>query len=92
MTTNTDINRAEEETTNMRRALTLTEIGVIVSLLSTAAMGVFTLGVLYGQVQQNTARIEVIEPKVDQIESRIERIDANVAFLAELAREERNRR
>ena len=75
----------------VRESLTLTDIGVIVSLLTSAGVGVFTLGVMYGQVESNSARLDVVEPKVDGVVSRIERIDANVSFLAELAKEERNR-
>jgi len=75
----------------VRESLTLTDIGVIVSLLTSAGVGVFTLGVMYGQVESNSARLDVVEPKVDGVASRIERIDANVSFLAELAKEERNR-
>lgn len=75
----------------VRKSLTLTEIGVIVSLLTSSGVGIFTLGVVYGQVESNTARLNVIEPKVDGVVARIERIDANVSFLAELAKEERGR-
>lgn len=88
MATNTDT----METADMRRALTLTEIGVIVSLLCSCGVAVFTLGVVYAQVQQNTQRIETIEPKVNAVELRIERIDTNVEILVERAREERARR
>lgn len=69
--------------------ITLTEVGVIISLLTSAGVGIFSLGVVYGQVQRNTTSIEKLEPKVDTLEKRIERIDANVGFLADLAREER---
>lgn len=76
----------------MRRSLNLTEIGVIVSLVSSVGMGIFTLGVVYGQVQSNTAQIAEIKPKVEDVQGRVERIDANVEFLTQLAKEERNRR
>jgi len=75
----------------VRKSLTLTEIGVIVSLLTSSRVGVFTLGVVYGQVQNNSDRLNAIEPKVDGVVARIERIDANVAFLTELAKEDRDR-
>lgn len=75
----------------VRKSLTLTEIGVIVSLLTSSGVGVFTLGVVYGQVQNNSERLSTIEPKVDGVVAKIERIDANVAFLTELAKEDRNR-
>lgn len=63
------------------RKLTLTEIGVIFSLILSGGTILFTAGVLYGQVQNNTTRIDKIEPKVDDISKRIERIDANVEWL-----------
>jgi len=75
----------------VRKSLTLTEIGLIVSLLTSAGVAVFTFGVIYGQVESNSSRLNVIEPKVDGVVSRIERIDANVGFLTELAKEERRR-
>ena len=53
---------------------------------------VFGGGVLWGDVQENTRRIAEQEKKVDAIIPKIERIDANVAMLAERAREDRNRR
>jgi hypothetical protein len=76
----------------VRKSLTLTEIGVIVSLLTSSGVGVFTLGVVYGQVEHNTDRLNLIEPKVEGVVAKIERIDANVAFLTALAKEERDRR
>lgn len=63
------------------RKLTLTEIGVILSLLISVGGLIFTAGTLYGQVKNNTIRIDKIEPKVDAIEQRIERIDTNVEWL-----------
>lgn len=75
----------------VRKSLTLTEIGVIVSLLTSATVAIFTLGVVYGQVESNTTRLNVIEPKVEGVVAKIERIDANVEFLTDLAREERGR-
>lgn len=66
-----------------KRALTLVELGVIVSLATSTGVGIFTLGVVYGQVQRNTSDIADIKPKVEEIGKRIERIDANVGFLRE---------
>lgn len=73
----------------VKAKLTLTEVGVIVSLITSVLVGVFTLGVVYAQVQQNTAQIEKHSPKIEENQKRLERIDANVEFLAELAKEER---
>ena len=75
----------------VRKSLTLTEWGVVISIISSVFLGVFTIGFMYGQVQNNTVRLNVIEPKVDGVVARIERIDANVTFLTDLAREERGR-
>lgn len=69
------------EKASIHSKLTLTEIGVIVSLLSSIGVGIFTLGVVYGQVQRNTADIATIKPKVEATAERIERIDANVEWL-----------
>ena len=76
----------------VRQSLTLTEIGVIISLLISSVAFVFTLGVFFGQVNENTQDIAEMKLKVDIITTRIERIDANVEFLAGLAKEERDRR
>jgi len=90
--TNENDSITEGDAKQMKRALTLTEIGVIFSLLSSAAVGVFSLGVVYAEVRTATARLDKIEPKVDETEDSIQRIDANVQFLIDLAREERSRR
>lgn len=79
----------QETIAEVRATLTLTELGVIVSLVTSAVVGVFSLGVVYAQVNQNTADIADMEPKVEDNQKRLERIDANVEFLTELAREER---
>ena len=72
---------------DVKRSLNLTEIGGIVSLLGTLVTGVFSMGVLYGQVQSNSKKIEQLEPKVEAIMIRMERIDANVEFLVERQRQ-----
>jgi len=76
-----------EKLDEVKRSLNLTEIGVIVSLLGTLVTGVFSMGVLYGQVQTNSKKIERLEPKVEAIMIRMERIDANVEFLVQRQRE-----
>lgn len=72
---------------SVRRSLTIAELGVIVSLICSLGSLLFTAGIIYGDVQRNTERLRVLEPKVDAVSARIERIDANVQFLAEQARE-----
>lgn len=74
---------------SVRRSLTIAELGVIVSLICSLGSLLFTAGIIYGDVQRNTERLRVLEPKVDAVSARIERIDANVQFLAEQARESR---
>jgi hypothetical protein len=76
----------------IKRSITLAEVGVIISLICTIGMGVFTLGVVYGQVKQNERDIASIKPKVDENARALQRIDANVTFLTQLATEERARR
>jgi hypothetical protein len=76
---------------SVRRSLTIAELGVIVSLICSLGSLLFTAGIIYGDVQRQTDRLNVIEPKVDTLGARIERIDANVSFLAEQAREQRSR-
>lgn len=75
----------------VRKSLTLTEIGLIVSLLTSSGVGVFTLGVIYGQVQNNSTRLDKVEPKVDKVSGDIGSIQSNVKFLTDLAKEERDR-
>lgn len=50
---------------------------------------IFGLGVIWADVQDHERRIANQETKIDVIMPRLERIDANVAFLAERAREDR---
>lgn len=71
------------------KKITLVEIGVIASLIASIGTGIFTIGVLYGEVRENT-RFRTISTR-DQVEMRedIAEIKANVGFLAEQAREQR---
>lgn len=52
---------------------------------------IFGLGVVWADVQDHERRIASQESKVDALIPKVERIDANVAFLAERAREDRER-
>lgn len=79
----------QEAITEVRAKLNLTEIGVIISLVCSFTVAVFTAGIMYAQVQNNTDRIQEMEPKVDQVQIRLERIDANLEFLTDLAKRER---
>ena len=52
---------------------------------------VFGLGVVWANVQDHERRIDIQERKIDALVPKVERIDANVTFLAERAREDRER-
>lgn len=67
------------------------ELGVVLSLLCSAGSVVFGVGVLYADLRNHESRIAKIETKVDSFGERLARIDANVEFLAEQARDQRMR-
>lgn len=77
-----------ENSEAMRRSLTVAEVGVIISLLISTATGIFTMGVLYGDIQRAKADITEIKPKVDGVVGKVERIDANVSLILEMNRSE----
>lgn len=85
-----DLNGQENLEINVRRQLTITDMGVIISILGTTVTGAYVAGKLSNDVQRSAERIQVMEPRLDAVTTRIERIDANVAFLTEEARERRN--
>ena len=51
----------------------------------------FGMGVIWADVQDHEERLTKQESKIDMLVPKVERIDANVAFLAERAREDRER-
>ena len=53
---------------------------------------IFGLGVIWADVQDHERRISEQESKLDVLVPKVERIDANVSFLAERAREDRERK
>lgn len=63
----------------------------IAALLVTIIAQIFNMGVVYGQVQEHDRSIAKLEEVTDQLVPRVERIDANVEFLAEQAREQREK-
>lgn len=65
------------------------EWGVILSLLLSAASIVFSAGVIWTTVQQHSSDINDLRDKSDDQAEKLTRIDANVTFLAERAREDR---
>lgn len=72
----------------MKRA----EWGVVISLIMSAGTLLFSAGVVYGSVTDQGRRLQTVENKLEMQSMAITRIDANVAFLAERAREDRARR
>lgn len=63
----------------------------IAALCLTIAGQVFSMGVVWQTVQQHDDSIRKLETTTDALIPRVERIDANVQFLAEQAREQRQR-
>lgn len=75
-----------------KRGLTFAEWGVVCSLIMSGGALVFTAGVLWGDVQRNSERLSILEPKVENLAARIERIDANVQWLVERAQAQDDKR
>ena len=78
-----------QQRTPLESKLLRADWGVIISLFISIATAVFTIGVIYGTVENNTRRLSIIENKTDAMETTVARIDANVSFLTERAREDR---
>ena len=72
--------------------LTLTEVGVISSILSSLLLAAFTVGIVYAQVKNNQHDIGEMKPQLSAMAVKVERIDANVEFMRELAEEQRTGR
>ena len=70
--------------------MTKLEWGVVFSVLASSGSIVFSAGVVWGDLRDHERRLEIQEVKMDSIIPKVERIDANVTFLAEQAREERS--
>jgi hypothetical protein len=71
------------------RDVSRAEYGVIFSIAIRVLTAIFTLGVMYGDVQRNVSRIAVLEVKTASMEQAVTRIDQNVIFLTDRAREDR---
>lgn len=80
-----------DDETEVRVAVTRAEWVSFGALALNIATLIFGLGVVWANVQDHERRIGVQEEKVDILVPKVERIDANVSFLAERAREERDR-
>jgi hypothetical protein len=85
----TVITRFSAQQPDLTKKLTMTEVGVIVSIFMSGASLIFTAGFVYGQVQTNSRRLDRIEPKVETLGERIERIDVNVDWLRHNSEERR---
>lgn len=82
------MNMQSEERLRVTRAEWISIAAFAVSIMG----GAFSLGIVYADVQDHDRRLNAVEVSTDALVSKVERIDANVQFLAELAREERNRK
>jgi hypothetical protein len=80
-------NQDEEVLQHMTRA----EWVSFAALALNIATLVFGLGVVWANVQDHERRLGAQEQKLDVLIPKVERIDANVTFLAERAREDRER-
>lgn len=74
-----------------RRKLTISEIMAGVSFILSAGSCLFTAGVIYGQTQDNTRRVAVLEQKVDQVVPDIAGMKSDIKYLvqAEISRQAR---
>lgn len=50
---------------------------------------VFGAGTMWADIQEHDRRLDIQEAKLDELIPKVERIDANVSYLAERAREDR---
>lgn len=75
------------EDSSLKRA----EWGVVLALAVSALNLAYTAGTLTSQVQDNARRLTTLEGTMGDVVKKIERIDTNVAYLAERAREDRQR-
>lgn len=78
-----------DEAPTPRSLMTKLEWGVVFSVLASAGSIVFSAGVVWGDLRDHERRLEIQEVKMDGIIPKVERIDANVSFLAQQARDER---
>lgn len=81
----TDLNHDEEVLQHTTRAEWISFAALFLNI----ATLVFGLGVVWANVQDHERRLEIQESKLDVLVPKVERIDANVTFLAERAREDR---
>lgn len=82
---------SEHYSTEAEIKVSRAEWGVVLSILIALAQGAFTVGVVWSSVQEHDRRIAMLEITSNDMVKRVERIDVNVSFLAERAREDRAR-
>ena len=70
------------------RAEVISVLAVTLNILTL----VFGAGVMWADIQDQERRLSTVEVSNTALVAKVERIDANVTFLAELAREDRGRR
>lgn len=63
----------------------------VAALALNIATLIFGLGVMWAEIQEHDRRIDAQEAKMDTLVPKVERIDANVSFLADRAKEDRER-
>lgn len=81
-----------EEKPEVMVAVTRAEWVSFCALALNIATLIFGLGVVWANVQDHEKRLTAQEAKVDALIPKVERIDANVSFLAERAREDREQK
>lgn len=70
-----------EDMRNVRRGLTLTEIGVIVSLIISIGTVLFTGGIVYAQVQEHGVSITELKTKDASTTDRLARIETKIDLM-----------
>lgn len=74
---------AQESIQEVKTKLTLTEVGVIFSIASSLAVGIFTLGIYFGQVSDNTREIGELKRQNTETIDRLARIETKVDIILE---------
>jgi hypothetical protein len=87
MSESTSANETDQKRTEQK--VTRAEWGVVLSLLLSAGSVIFSAGVVWTTVQEHDRRLIAVEAVQDDQGKTIARIDANVTFLTERAREDR---
>ena len=73
----------------LKGKLTITEIGVILSLLLSVITGAFTFGVMYGEVRENTRFREQSQRDITMMKEDISSIKTSVQHLVDAQKEDR---